>query len=67
MSNKLEDEVRAIKHFKMVESSRRGRDVDIDEATEIFVDKYAEKYAEIWYDGIGLEEVRTKLFYAQSD
>ncbi len=62
MSNRIEDEIEAIEYYRILQLTREGKDIGIDEATERFIDKYAEKYAEIWYDGISREELRTKLF-----
>lgn len=61
MSTYLEDEVDVIKHFKILEMERKGY-VSIEDAAKRFTEKYAEKYEEIWYDGISQTEIRLRLF-----
>ncbi len=59
----LEDEVNAIKHFRMIKMARGNNNyVSLDAAAEEFVEKYAEEYSKIWYDGIRTEEIRLRLF-----
>lgn len=62
MSTYLEDEVNAMKHFRILEMGRKNRYVSPDNATQKFVEKYAQEYEKIWYDGIRQEEIRLRLF-----
>ncbi len=59
----IQQEVRIIRHYMMRLISMTGKEVNIDEATELFTKMYAERYSEIWYEGIGQEEIRLRLFY----
>jgi len=63
----IEQEVETIKYFRMRMTTMTGRDVGIEEAGELFTRSYAEKYREIWYDGISQEDIRIKLFYPGRD
>lgn len=62
MSKYLEDEVDAIKHFRILEMERKKGYVSMDDAAQRFTEKYAEKYEELWYLGISQEEIRLRLF-----
>ena len=56
-------EIEVMKYFGSIQSQKEGRKLTDDEAAMKFVkDGYAKKYAEIYYDGIKPQELRTKLF-----
>ena len=63
----IQQEVQAIKDYRTRISTMTGRDIGIDEAGELFTKRYAERYREIWYDGISQEDIRIKLFYPGRD
>lgn len=67
MRTYLEDEVNAIKHFRMIKMSRGNNYVSLDDATKEFVEKYAAEYEKIWYAGIRTEEIRLRLFAPDSN
>lgn len=56
-------EIEVMRYFGSIQSQKEGRKLTDDEAGMKYVEYgYAEKYAEIYYDGIKSQELRTKLF-----
>lgn len=60
-SHKMRQEVEMIIHYRS-HILREGQRFTLDQAGETFIDKYAVKYASIWYDGISNTELKEKLF-----
>lgn len=61
--DRFEDEIELIKYFRVIRSQRDRKLIDIDTALETFVSEgYAEKYSNVWYDGISQNELKDKLF-----
>lgn len=60
--DRLEQEVEVVKFYASLRLSA-GDLLTQDEIAQSFVVNYAEKYAEIWHDGITTKELNRRLFY----
>lgn len=59
--DKIQQEVDMIRHYRL-SKFREGEALSPNEAANSFIDKYAVRYSDVWYDGITSDELKEKLF-----
>ena len=67
-NNRLLEQVKCLEKFKYEESERQGRDIGLEDATKLWIRKgYAQKFDEIYIDGMKHKEIYEKLMGNKSD
>ena len=60
-------QIRLVYDYKLIQSSKEKQDIGEKRAIEEFIEKHAERYYNIYTEGITYEECRYKLFVEEKN